>query len=57
MAVIQTKINVRNKTAKKQLKKLVAEKEQKLELEREKFSAIKSVIKKKGSLLKKKRTR
>ena len=57
MAVIQNKINVRHSVAKKRLKELVEEKDQKLKEERIKFSAISSIIKKKSKLLKRKRTR
>jgi hypothetical protein len=57
MAVIETKIQVRNKAAKKRLKKLSADKELKLQEERKKLAGISSIIKKKSKLLKKKRTR
>ena len=56
MAIIQTKINVRNNVAKKRLKKLTEEKEINLQKDRENFKAISAIIKKKSEFLKKKRT-
>ena len=57
MAIVQTKVTVRNKDGKKRLKELSEDKTRKLEEQREKFSAISVVVKKKSKLLKKKRIR
>jgi hypothetical protein len=57
MAVIHTLVNVRNSAAKKRIKQIAEEKDRKLEEDRKNFSAISSIVKKKGLLKRKKHTR